>query len=183
MSHRAIQMIQPVRLADDLQGPEEAGGLLPRQAPRADQPFDLPAGGVEQVIPPGEPGFQGREGFLVRLHRRLAGQDDVDQFVGRVLLVSEVRGAVQGRENSGNLTEVTDAGVDPLKKLLAIRRGVREQILAVRNVVGQSLPPGRDIRREDANPVEKIASFGRVRRPPTPVRLDGAGVRVGGVRR
>ena len=69
---------------------------LAGQAPRINQLFHRFPAGIQQVIPGREALLEGREGLLVSPFPGMAGQDDVNQLVGRVRLVPQVRRAVKG---------------------------------------------------------------------------------------
>ena len=90
----------------------EGQRLLFGEAAGVDELFDDAGRGVEQVVPAGEALFEHVVSLLVGAFAGVAGEDDVDQLVGRVGLVAEVGGAIEDGEDAGDLAEIADAVVE-----------------------------------------------------------------------
>src|SRR5262249_49220778 len=111
----------------------------------------------------------GREAFLepakrllIRPFARFAGEDDVDEFVGGIVLVAEVRRTVKDGQNSGNLAKKTDSLIELFLKIFRRQRGDSWKSRTCQ----QQLPaPFRDLAWEHANSMQEIPALTAVRWP------------------
>jgi hypothetical protein len=161
--------------------PVETGDLLAQQAARENQLLHLGPWSVQQLVPCPESLLQGIKPLLIGPFAGLAREDDVDQLVGRVRLVAEIRSAVENREDTRDLAEVADAGIEPLLKLARGKPGCQmEATRVLGQLSGKPFPPADDLGGESTYPVPEIPALAGVGRPARQVWRNRSGVFFGG---